>query len=119
MRRPSLSALPAAGAFVLAAALLLPSARAEEPDRSQWLVGRTYERATAFPAPGEATVEAYVASQEGPAGDAESAWFRFLVVRNAEVVETYAGDVTRNVGDATRVDLRWEDEGPEGTGQRV
>jgi hypothetical protein len=119
MRRSRLARLASGGLLALAVALALPSARAEEPDRSAWLVGRAYERATAFPAPGGATVEAYVAAQEGPAGDAESAWFRFLVVAEGTVGETYAADVTRLADGGARVDLRWEDEGVEADGQRV
>jgi hypothetical protein len=107
------------GALALATAALLPSARAEEPDRSQWLVGRTYERSARFTAPGEAEVEFYVASQEGPASEAETAWFRLLLVKQGEVVESYAIDVTRTEGEPTRLDLRWEDQGSEDEGVRV
>src|SRR5262245_60576136 len=98
MRPSSLLRTGVAAALVLAAAAVLPSARAEEPDRSQWLVGRDYKREAAFTAPGGGGIEAYVAAQEGPAGDSEDAWYRFLLLRKGEVVETYAVDVTRTEG---------------------
>src|SRR5688572_21641271 len=118
MRRFRLLRWPAAGALALAAAVLLPSARAEDPDRSQWLGARGYERGPTFTAPGQATVETYVASQEGPAGDQESGWFRFLLIEGGEVAEVYVVDTARGP-DGARLDLYWEDRGTETTGVRV
>jgi hypothetical protein len=119
MRRPRLLSLTVGAALALATAALIPTARAEDPDRSRWLVGRTYEKGPSFTTADGKPVEFYVASQEGPAGEAESAWFRFLVLENGEVAEAYAVDVTRTADQPTRLDLRWEDEGPETAGVRV
>lgn len=119
MRPLRFAPLAVVGALALAAAALLPSARAEEPDRSQWLVGRPYEKSASFTTTGDASVELYVASQEGPAAEAETAWFRFLLVKQGEVLESYAVDVARMAGQPTRLDLRWEDQGAEDPGVPV
>jgi hypothetical protein len=118
MRRPPFLPLAIGAALALLAAAFLPSARAEEPDRSRWLAQRTYAKQATFPAPGGASVEAY-APAEGPASEVEGAWFRFLLLENGDVAESFAVDVTRVADQPTRLELFWEDQGPESPGVLV
>lgn len=111
-RTPWLAAL---ALLLVAAGALVPGARADEPDRSAWLVGRTYGTATVARI-GDAVLEVYAASDLDDAKELEEAALRVLVVRGQDVVESYHADRTRLEGERRRLDVRWEDQGAEDPG---